>query len=105
MSSVNIFERTDVVSGMWKFSDRVGPDVLTRLAYIWKDEEPGKYLGPLSVRKCSKDQLGIQFMYIFGEGDHKEFFRRVTDFLKRQFGNNYVGYDIGSPTWITYSNQ
>ncbi|HZZ99446.1 MAG TPA: hypothetical protein VFK07_01920 [Candidatus Paceibacterota bacterium] len=65
-------------------------------------EDP-KYL-QLYIRKCSKDQHGIGFMYEYShppvQGQHAEYMDPVSDALKRQFGNNLVGWDVGSPTWV-----
>lgn len=100
----DFFERRDVVSGMWKFSDTIGVEALIALAIELKTSEPERYLD-LHVRKCSKDQLGISFQYIFEGDDYKKFFHRITDQLKRLFGNGYVGWDVASPTWMIFDSE
>ena len=91
------------ITGMWKFSDRVPQDTLEEVAKKWAAEDP-KYL-QLYIRKCSKDQYGIGFTYDNSDkepegGQNKEYMDPVMDALKRQFGNDLVGWDISSPTWI-----
>ena len=88
---------------MWKFSDRVPLAKLEEVAKKWAAEDP-KYL-QLYIRKCSKDQNAIGFMYNFehqepNEGQNQEYMHPVMDSLKREFGNDLVGWDIGSPTEI-----
>lgn len=99
MVNVQFTQRPDVVSGMWKFRDTVSEVELTLLAGSWKEAEPDKYLD-LHIRKCSKDQIGIGFQYVCGYNDqeHRKFFERMTDELKRRFGNNFAGWDISQTT-------
>lgn len=91
------------VMGLWKFSDRISTEQLEEVAKKWAAEDPN-YLR-LYVRKCSKDQFGIGFTYKLPyeeseEGQMKEYMDPVSDKLKRQFGNDLVGWDIASPVWI-----
>ena len=99
-------ERPDVVSGLWKFDARLSPrsqEVLLKIAIEWIEEEPDRYL-QMYVRMCSKDQIGIGFAYKLDGPDYKKskerFFHKVTDQLKRQFGNDFVGWDMACPTWL-----
>jgi len=90
------------ITGLWKFSDRISVEQLVEVAKKWA-EDP-KYL-QLYIRKCSKDQYGIGFMYDYShqessQGQNAEYMNPITDSLKRQFGNDLVGWDISSPTWI-----
>lgn len=84
--------------GLWKFSDKVPVDDLVALAQEWAKEDE-KYL-QLYVRKVSKDQYGIGFTYDAQGHDlkkfHDEYFYRVSDVLKRKFGNDLAGWDIAS---------
>jgi hypothetical protein len=89
--------------GLWKFSDTISEEQLKQVAEKWAQEDP-RYL-QLYVRKCSKDQYGIGFTYeleneIPVQGQHKEYFDRTSDALKRSFGNELVGWDISSPVEI-----
>lgn len=102
-------ERTHVVTGLWKFNQ--GIEIVNQLVALAREWSSGpdsaKYL-TLYVRRCSKDQYGIGFSYDYAsdphptgeETSHKWFFRRMTDQLKRRFGNDFVGWDLSSPTWI-----
>jgi len=95
VKKVQIIERRDVVSGIWKFKNHKASE-LAILAASWKEAEPDKYLD-LHVRRCSKDQIGISFQYQCGCSGHDEFFNKITDQLKRDFGNDFVGWDIAYP--------
>jgi len=85
--------------GIWKFSEKIPVEKLIEVAQKWADEDE-KYL-QLYVRKVSKDQYGIGFTYdAKGQGDlkkfHDEYHYRVSDVLRRQFGNDLAGWDIAS---------
>lgn len=91
------------IMGLWKFSDKISVEELIEVAKKWATEEP-RYL-QLYIRKCSKDQYGIGFTYkLDGDSEkdrmHKEYMDPVSDLLKRQFGNDLVGWDISNPAWI-----
>jgi hypothetical protein len=89
----------NLYSGLWKFSDRVEIEQLAEVADEWAQDE--KYL-QLYIRKVSKDQNGIGFVYQAENGTKEEydaFFDRISDGLKRQFGNDLVGWDIASKTY------
>jgi len=91
--------RDDVMSGLWKFHNSVGVDELVKLAELWAIFNPN-FLS-LYVRKCSKDQIGIGFTHSLGTFDsHQDFFDRVTDTLKREYGNNFVGWDLSQFTYV-----
>ena len=88
--------------GLWKFSDRVSKEQLQEVAEKWA-EDP-KYL-QLYVRKTSTNQNGIGFTYDYShqkstEGQNKEYMDPVMDALKRQFGNDLVGWDVASPVQV-----
>lgn len=89
----------NIVTGMWKFGPEVSPMAIGMFAAEWLQKE-GANLLQLYSRKCSKDQNALGFMYKFEEDNHKAFFHRMTDQLKRRFGNGFVGWDVSSPTWI-----
>ena len=91
------------IMGLWKFSDRISVAELEEVTKKWATEDP-RYL-QLYIRKCSKDQYGIGFTYkLDGESEkdrmHNEYMNPVSDLLKRQFGNDLVGWDISNPVWI-----
>lgn len=103
-----------VVSGLWKFNSGVSLEELKALAEEWKRHKCNNWL-ELYIRGVGKDgALGIGFRYML-EGVYDpdtaqmrrtpqqakaEFFNKMTDQLKRQFGNNFVGWDISIPTWV-----
>jgi hypothetical protein len=94
-----IQEHKDVVTGIWKFGPDVSPMSVGMFATEWLTEEDPNLL-QLYCRKCSRDQYGIGFMYRFEGDSYKPFFHRMTDKLKRRFGNGFVGWDVSVPTWI-----
>lgn len=94
-------QKKNIISGLWKFRDGISVEKLGEVAEKWAAEDPN-YLR-LYIRKCSKDQYGIGFEYQVKEGTEKEqneYFERVSDGLKRQFGNDLVGWDFALPTWF-----
>ena len=99
MGKVKTSVNTSMVSGGWRFEGKVGFEVLLDLAEEWKEAVRDRYVD-LHVRKCNKGQIVIGFKYLFEGNDHKRFFHKVTDQLKRKFGNDFIGYDVSSPTWL-----
>jgi len=88
-----------LICGMWKFRNALPPGVLINIAKQW-EEENNRYLD-LHVRKCSKNQIGIGFKYeLRKDQTYEEFVEMITDFLKRNHGNNFVGWDISRMTWV-----
>ena len=90
------------IMGLWKFSDKISLEELIEVAK--EAAKNPKYL-QIYIRRCSRDQYGIGFAYdnsdkIPGPGQNKEYMDPVMDSLKRQFGNDLVGWDISSPVWI-----
>ena len=81
--------------GLWKFHERVGEKDLIEVANDWAKDE--RYL-QVYIRKVSKDQMGIGFAYK-SDGTkeaYDQYFDATTDYLKRKFGNDLVGWDISS---------
>ncbi len=89
-------EKTEsLVLGLWKFHERVSNKDLLEVANEWAKDD--RYL-QVYIRKVSKDQYGIGFAYDAGgtkEG-HDEYFDRTSDYLKRKFGNDLVGWDLAT---------
>ena len=85
----------NLILGIWKFHERVGNKDLLEVANERAKEDKYK---EIYIRKVSKDQLGIGFAY---ESDgtkeiYEEYFNKTSDYLKRKFGNDLVGWDISS---------
>lgn len=97
---------SDKIIGIWKFADKISPETLAETAENWAAEDP-RY-EHLYIRKVSKDQHGIGFEYRAYDGNdsenqkqaYSEYFDRMTDKLKREFGNDLVGWDISSSSII-----
>ena len=88
-----------LIMGLWKFHERVGEKELIEVANEWAEDN--KYL-QLYNRKVSKDQNGIGFAYL-SDGSreaHSTYFDKVSDSLKRKFGNDLVGWDISSSSTL-----
>lgn len=84
--------------GYWKFTDsHVEVEELIDLAKEWAEDD--NFIS-LHVRKTSDDQHGIGFEYKDpaggGSKEMREFKERMTDSLKRRFGNGFVGWDVSS---------
>lgn len=53
----------------------------------------------LQIRQCGDNQIGIEFRCQLKEKDKlSRFVYRMTDKLKRQFGNDLVAWDIAHAT-------
>jgi hypothetical protein len=100
-------ELPSVVQGIWKFRDTIGPEDLGQTAHLMRRENPARFQ-ELTIRRCSKDQLGICFTYrLAPEGTetslletlYREFRECWTDAFKRQYGNSFVGYDVTPQVW------
>lgn len=84
-----------LIMGLWKFHERVGHKDLVEVTDKWAEDENYELL---YIRKVSKDQNGIGFAYK-SDGSkeaHDKYFHDTSDYLKRNFGNDLVGWDIAS---------
>lgn len=91
--------REGVVSGIWKFRDSLGASAICDIA---KRLEEGETLGSyehIFVRTCSKNQIGVSFLYQLNGEEYNKFFDRITDMLRRRFGNDFVGWDVTPDVW------
>ncbi|MCR4279472.1 MAG: hypothetical protein NUV78_01905 [Candidatus Zambryskibacteria bacterium] len=90
-----ITDHENLVNGQLKFSkEYFTPQSLAELAAELKEEAGGK-VKFLAVRSCSKNDLAIVFAYQMDEGETlQKFVYKVTDKLKRRFGNALTGWDI-----------
>lgn len=99
----SITKQDGVVSGNLFFSPAVTPDVLVQMAEEWLADSDGDRFQSLYIRPDGKDRRHcIVFQYRFDPGPkgYKSFYHKVTDMLKRRFGNDFIGWSIASPTWI-----
>lgn len=81
--------------GLWKFSNRISDKDLLEVTEDWAKDP---HYVQLYLRKVSKDQTGIGFVYKYDSSveSYKDFFESNSDKLKRKFGNDLVGWDIDS---------
>lgn len=95
-----VTQAVNLASGLWKFSSEVKLNDLVALATEWKNGPEGQRYGRLYVRGVSQDGLGIGFEYEFEGKNHKRYFYKTAHELTEKFGDNFVGYDISSPTYF-----
>jgi hypothetical protein len=89
-----------IITGIWKFKEEIPTSELEAVAKEWAKDP--KFM-QLYIRKVSKDQYGIGFMYDNrgskdGEATYDAFYEKGTDELKRKFGNGFYGWDLSSTT-------
>lgn len=101
-TSKNFEEHQNIVTGLFKFGPEVSPMTIGMFAREWfaKDE---KQLMHLYCRGGSKQQNVLGFMYkldVDADETQEKFAYRLTDKLRRAFGNGLVGWDLSSPTWL-----
>lgn len=88
-----------LIIGLWKFHERVGEKDLLEVVNEWALDE--NYI-QLFIRKVSKDQNGIGFAYK-SEGfreNQVEYMDKTSDYLKRKFGNDLVGWDVATTSTL-----
>jgi len=88
--------------GLWKFRSKVTLIELEQLAKQWASDP--KYL-QLYTRGGAKDQIVLGFIYQAESGTddttaYEEYFESTSDSLKRQFGNDLVGWDVSIITKV-----
>jgi len=93
-----IYERKDVVSGIWKFRETVSIKTLGEVVSNWIKHDGIGYID-IHIRKCSRNQYGIVFQYLLTNDSYESFFERTTDRLKLRFGNDFVGWDVTTSIW------
>ena len=85
----------NILMGIWKFNNSISFNEILEVGDKWKGEPNFSYL---YIRQVSKDQIGLGFTYIFdtfiSEEGYSKFLDEHTDILKRQFGNDFIGWDI-----------
>lgn len=104
-------EMNDVVGGQFKIRGETVKSVLFQVQE-WMSSSVGHRFRYLAVRDCTGADaretdymVAIDFLYALpGEKDfereHKEFFHKYTDQLRRAFGNGLVRWDISTPVTV-----
>lgn len=84
-----------LILGLWKFNEKISNKDLLEVANEWA-KDPN--YTQLYIRRVSKDQLGIGFAYLSdGERDTQtKYMDETSDYLKRKFGNDLVGWDVAT---------
>ena len=95
-----VSEHENLISGIWKFGPNIPVKTLVTIAKEWAATDYQHRYLDLHVRACSsKGQYGIGFKYLLQESEtQKDFFHRITDKLKRAYGNDFIGWDLSGPT-------
>lgn len=97
----------EVIAGIFKFRTQdpeypTAPDLmeLESLAQEWL-EQADFTVDYLHIRQCGDNQTGIEFRCQLKDKDKlSRFVYRMTDKLKRKFGNDLVAWDIAHATVI-----
>ncbi len=95
--------RRDVAAGYFRFRGRISPERLT--VYFQNIQESRDYrYEQMFIRKSGRDENTLSFVCCYGpqgwpdeearKAKYNEFYEFITDNLKRQFGNDFVGWDI-----------
>ncbi len=84
-----------LILGLWKFDQRVNNKDLLEVANEWAKDD--NYI-QLYIRRVSKDQYGIGFAckHDGTKEQQDDYHFRTSDYLRRKFGNDLAGWDIGS---------
>lgn len=90
---------SNTIAGLWKFGTGVTRSDLIEIAKSWVFASGGHSYRRIEVRLYSPTKYAIDFCYALGAESQKSFVHRMSDKLRRQFGNNLVGWDIGSVEW------
>lgn len=110
MSEYTWETRDNAVSGTLKFSPAIGLEELQALVLEWTQEESADYQHVRISGFGKGGALGISLVRNFPPEDTPDEMRRVlrrftykiTDQLKRRFGNDFVGWDLSSPTHLLF---
>ena len=89
-------KRNDLVCGLWKFADsKVSKEEIIALAEEFAQD--ASYI-ELYVRKASKDQHGLGFVYKYDgeQTSYEQFTDSMQDMLLKKFGTGLSGWDISS---------
>ncbi len=91
----------DVVQGIWKFADTIHVGDLLTVARELVAEDPYRYTS-VTVRRCSRDQMGICFTCEItgGKEAYNAFHDRYCDKFYKKFGINFKGWDITDSVWV-----
>lgn len=103
-----------IVSGLWKFSSIVTLEQLQEVVAEWRRAGQHDMWEEFYIRGVDRNgALGIGFRYRLCSAvdgmlltpkklDQMKsmFFHRITDQLKRRFGNDLVGWDISRSIWV-----
>ncbi|MBX4199060.1 hypothetical protein KW800_02170 [Candidatus Parcubacteria bacterium] len=91
----------DIVSGEIRFRASIHASELMSLIGKMKENDKKEGYLNLYVRPGEKGENFVGFQYELAEGEtEKKFLYKLTDRLKRQYGNDCMGWSISSPTWV-----
>ncbi len=93
-------DREDIISGQFKFKDIVGRARLVEFAKTLKENPHYLFI---AVRRTSKDQIAILFLYktnMRHEVSLDTFRDEVVPKLKKEFSDNFCGWDLAGTTYL-----
>lgn len=93
--------RKNWLNGQLKFSPNVSYNDVLALAKEFKEGSEGDKIKALAVRSCGEREFGIIFAFEYDgeEMTRKSLMYKLTDKLKRRFGND-VNWDISGTCLI-----
>ena len=89
------------VNGQLRFSENISFEDVMSFAREVKDGSEGEKIKALAVRACGEHEFGIIFAveYDSAEKTRKGLIYKLTDKLKRRFGND-ANWDISGSCWL-----
>lgn len=90
---------SNCIAGLWKFGIGITHGELIEVVKSFIFDTDGSRYRRIDIRLYSPTKYAIDFCYALGDTSVKVFVHRVSDKLRRQFGNDLVGWDIGLIGW------
>ena len=110
MQTLHLEECSDIVSGTLKF-ENITMDAITLAidellpvdgpSYPMKGFCHDVHFRVVESRRNNPETI-VAFQYYLDQEKYNSFFYRLTDVLRRRFGNSFVRWDISSSTIITH---
>ncbi len=91
-------ETTNLACGELTFATGVTKEVVVNFAKELLAMNDGARYSNLYIRpRESRFILGFKYLYELDPQGYRRFYFKITDILKRRFGNQCEGWSIGSP--------
>lgn len=92
-------QKVNVVIGEINFAATVSAEIVEALANELLEGKDGSQYSAMYIRPKESPRLILGFSYEIGtdfERDYKKYYHKITDILKRRFGND-CGWSISGP--------